>query len=173
MCGLLPRSLPSPIPHNPYQSSGSSWSLASGDLRRLSPGRLCCSSKEISGQIWFCCGKFAGDCVPLGSGAGDPIGTGVSSTASPGGLAPPPPPPLDCVSDCPSCLLAAAASIKSTNMALPCIAPCPARSTAKRLPISRLSNRTVWAHLRSGLAYGSAALPVVVLALRYARSRFR
>ena len=93
MCGLLPRSLPSPIPHNPYQSSGSSWSLASGDLRRLSPGRLCCSSKEISGQIWFCCGKFAGDCVPLGSGAGDPIGTGVSSTASPGGPRPPPPPP--------------------------------------------------------------------------------
>ena len=46
MCGLLPRSLPSPIPCNSDLSSGSSCLLFCGDLRRLIPGRLCCSSKR-------------------------------------------------------------------------------------------------------------------------------
>ena len=46
MHGLLTRSLPSPIPYHPWPEF---WlcSLFCGDLRRLSPGRLCCSLKYL------------------------------------------------------------------------------------------------------------------------------
>jgi hypothetical protein len=85
MRGLLPRSLPSPIPYNPDLSSGSIFWLICGDLRRLSPGRLCCISKRSLAKSG-CCGKFsAGGCVPLGAGVCGPIGTQVSSTAFPSG----------------------------------------------------------------------------------------
>ena len=102
MRGLLPRSLPSLIPYNPDLSSGSSCSLFCGDLRRLSPGHLCCSSKTSLTKSG-CWGKFsAGRCIPLGVGGCGPVGTGVSSTAStwgslslhpscPGGIPFPPP----------------------------------------------------------------------------------
>ena len=53
MYGLLPRSLLSPIPYNPDRSSGSLRSSFCGVLRRLSSGRLRCSSKKILGQIWL------------------------------------------------------------------------------------------------------------------------
>ena len=58
MRGLLPRSLPSPIPHNTVLSSGSSCSLVCGDLRRLSPGSLCCSSKRSLAKSGFAVGSF-------------------------------------------------------------------------------------------------------------------
>ena len=49
--------------------------------------------RNISGQMWFgCYGKVsARGCAPLGAGVGGPIGTEVSSTASPGGVLLPPP----------------------------------------------------------------------------------
>ena len=51
MRGLLPRSLPFPIPYNPDLSSG--CSLFCGDLRRLSPGRLCCNSRRSRANAYL------------------------------------------------------------------------------------------------------------------------
>ena len=83
MRGLLPRSLLSPIPYKPDLSSGWSLLLFCGDLRRLSPGRLCCSSRRSLAKSG-CSGKFSvGGCVPPGAGVGGPII-----------FAPPPPPPM-------------------------------------------------------------------------------
>ena len=61
MRGLWPRSPRSPIPYNLDLSSVSACSLFCGDLHRLSPGCLRCSSK-ISLAKSGCCGQFfAGD----------------------------------------------------------------------------------------------------------------
>ena len=46
MRGLMPRSLPSLFPCNADRSSGTLCSSVCGGPRRLSPGRLCCSSKR-------------------------------------------------------------------------------------------------------------------------------
>ena len=59
MRGLLPRFLPPPIPYNPDLGSGSNCLLCCGDLRRLSSGRLCCSSKTSLSKSG-CCGELAG-----------------------------------------------------------------------------------------------------------------
>ena len=53
MRGLLPRSLPSPIAYSLDLSAGSVCLLLWGELRRLSPGRLCCSSKIYLGKSGF------------------------------------------------------------------------------------------------------------------------
>ena len=158
MRGLLPRSLPSPIPYNSDQSSGFiCWSFC-GVRRRLSSGRLRCSSKISLVKPGCCRGLWIGDCTPLGAGVCVPICTGVSNCASLGGssslhpFCPGVPPHHAGPGSCPRFLLAAAASIMSTNMALSCIAPRPARSSPKRSPTSRLvnpagpSNSTIWAH---------------------------
>ena len=47
MRGLMPRSLPSPIPYNPVLTSGSSCSLVCGDLCLA----VCATVQNISGQI--------------------------------------------------------------------------------------------------------------------------
>ena len=64
MRGLLPRSLPSLIPYNRDLSPGLSWSLFCGDMRRLSPGRLCRSSGRPLAKSGYR-GKFSA--LPLGS----------------------------------------------------------------------------------------------------------
>ena len=60
MRGLLPRSLPSPIPYSPNLNSGSICSLFCGDLRRLSPGRLCCRSQRSLAEAGFAAVGFSG-----------------------------------------------------------------------------------------------------------------
>ena len=102
MLGLLPRSLPSPIPYNPNWSSGSLRSSFCGGLRRVSSGHLRCSSTRSLAKSGCCGGFCAGGFAPLGAGVCGSICTGVSSTASPrgssflhpscpGGSSPPPP----------------------------------------------------------------------------------
>ena len=59
MRGLLPCSSPSLIPSNPDWSSGSTCLLLCGDLRRLSPGRLCCSSKRSLAKSGCCVSAVA------------------------------------------------------------------------------------------------------------------
>ena len=95
-------------------------------LRCLSSCRLCCSSKRSWAKSGCCDGLCTGDCAPLGDGVCDPICIGVSSTASSGGsssLFPFYPggssaPHHAGPGSSPRFLLAAAASIASTNMAL-------------------------------------------------------
>ena len=80
MRGLLPHSLPSPIPYNPDLSSGSLYSSFCGGLRRLSSVPK--FKKMAKSGCWG--GLCAGGCVPLGAGVCGPICNRASSTASPG-----------------------------------------------------------------------------------------
>ena len=142
-------SCPSPCRHNSGWCASSLCLSLCGDLRRFGCGMLCCGSKRSLAKSGCCDGLCTGDRAPLGAGICDPICIGVRSTASPGGSS-----PLHPVGpgNSPRLLLAAAASITSTNMALSCIAARPARSSPIRSPTSRLLTQTgppnprIWAH---------------------------